>query len=127
MNDTVTWQQVVNVPSDAPNEYKAHSLLRAKDEVSRKLYSILEQCKNPAVVEIQEKMTTYPGSGQMNGGGYSDYYSQHDEIRVIVKVTPVQHRHVEIEHIEPSFLPPESPQSFLKRLRYAITGVWHDR
>jgi hypothetical protein len=48
-----------------------------------------------------------------------------DEIKIIVKVTPVQHRHVEIQKWDTNFAPMASP-TFFKRLRYAITGRWHN-
>ena len=125
MDDTVVWQHVNNVSIDAPDEYKRHALQFTKDEVGRKLYSILEQCKNPAVVEIIEKIDRVPAWVQANDEQrlYSSGYPMIDEIRIIVKVTPVRYRHVEIPKLDTNFSPVASP-TFFERLRYAVRGRW---
>ena len=111
-DDKSMWACSISVPSNAPDNYKKHALLNLKEDVGRKLYSILEQNRTPAVVEIKERIVK---SG--------DYWQETDEVIINVRVTPVTFRHIEIPKLDTNFAPVASP-TFFERLRYAITGRW---
>lgn len=113
-NDKRLWSYSIRVPNYAPDEYKQLALLRAKEEVGLKLYSILEQNRGPAVVEIEDRVIK---------AQVADYMGDSDEIAINVKVTPVQYRHVELAKLDTNFAPVASP-TFIERFRYAVTGKW---
>jgi hypothetical protein len=76
------------IHSDAPNEYKQEALRWARQKVSNQLFDILWQSKLPAVVDIDEKIDY----------SYQNYFMQipNDRIKIVVTITPVQHRHIEM-------------------------------
>ena len=118
--DEKRWTHRHYVYSREPDEYKRQALAYSKEEVGKQLYGILEQCGNPVVVELTEKITRIPH-------GFDGYSEPMDEIEITVYLTPVKHRRVEVAALQDlSYSPPKSHQSLIKRLRYAITGEWHD-
>lgn len=76
------------VHSDAPDEYKQEALRWARQKVSNQLFDILWQSKLPAVVDINEKIDY----------SYQNNFMQipNDRIKIIVTITPVQYRHIEM-------------------------------
>ena len=75
----------------APDEYKRHAWEHLKREVGVKLYGILEQEKNPAVVEINERIVSMPKERQ----DWMVYEMAGDILEIEVIITPVQYRNVE--------------------------------
>jgi len=76
----------------APDDYKRHTWEHLKHEVGIKLYSILEQEKNPAVVEINERIINAPKGKE----DWIVYEIAGDILEIEVIITPVQYRYVEM-------------------------------
>jgi len=76
----------------APEDYKSYAWEHLKQEIGLKLYGILEQEKNPAVVEINERIITAPK-------GREDFLCEiaEDILEIEVIITPVQYRNVEFQ------------------------------
>lgn len=106
-----TWTVRNLVKSFAPNEYKQRALQHTKEQAGMEIYKLLEQMPNPAVVQIDEKITEcYSGSD--------------DLIEVSITIVPVHHKDVTIARGFIGFDPLvwiEKP-TFFRRIKYAITG-----
>lgn len=118
-NQSVTWTVKSRVKDFAPKEYKRKALESAKYEAGHKIYELLEQIPNPAVVEIREEITP---SHKVIPGPYSIYETD-DLIQIFIRITPVQYRNIEM----PSYLSFDpiiyiSKPTFFRRLKYAFTG-----
>lgn len=73
------------VEHDAPDEYKKNEFAWMKEEVSRDLYKILEQCTYPCVVYIDEHIIE-------NAEGSFETWKRMDKLLIEVFLYPVERK-----------------------------------
>ena len=93
MQGTKVFKMREQVPVYAPDEYKQHAWEHMKREVGIKLYGLLEQEKNPIVVEINENVIVVPHLKDLKD--WAVYYNYEDILEIEVLLTAVQYRNVE--------------------------------
>jgi len=104
-----------------PDYYKHHAWEHLKHEVGFKLYSLLEQEKNPVVVEINERIISPPKMAAFED--WTIYNNYGDTLEVEVLLTPVRYGNVEM--IKESPIKWEIPivaHKFTDRLHWFLTG-----
>jgi hypothetical protein len=112
-SDRGTWRAKLVLPSDLPDEHKAEAYRQLKRRAGNELFAILEQNKNPAVIEL----------GEIKERQHNDLFPGTIEISIEVRVTPVRYRNTEIA------LPSSNHDvdvmrrmNFWQRLKYAVFG-----
>lgn len=121
-------QYVISVknPIGAPPEYAARNLEFARRKAGNELYNILYTSRLPAVVDIEEVSIHHPANSLPEYRFFAE-----NELQIVMTVTPVVHRHVEIAYM-PSLpvsryiakYPPKNKiKHALQRLAYYIAKV----
>lgn len=107
----------IKTPVEAPPEYAAHQLEAVRRQAGNELYKILYSQKLPAVVDIEEISIPAP-----QGNFYSPYFQNENELRIEITVTPVQHRHITMTHID--YLSAQQSAHWTARLVSKIRGLY---
>lgn len=97
-NERNEFYQSAVIEAHAPDDYKRYALHHLKEQVGMQLYNILEQCKNPIVVElIEEEPKPIYFNPHKDEPQWVETYQEEFRIRVIT--TPVQYRDVVIPRL----------------------------
>lgn len=94
MENTIEHIKKMVVPIEVSQEFKVRLYERLRDDLSYDLYKILEQTKNPAVVELGELQVKEKYEEVF------DYYPRFEEISLSVFITPVQYHHMTFSKID---------------------------
>lgn len=84
----------IKTPMGAPSEYAAHALEAGRRKAGNELYNILWGYKLPAVVDIEEI------SKPAHPVDFYNTYRPENELIIEITVTPVQHHHVVMSHMD---------------------------
>ena len=106
------------VPSEFPDDYKAHALEVARHEAGMRLYDLVYRVPNPVALEIDEEITK---------GVYGyDYRQPMDEIRITVKLTKIQRQSMYFASTHgPDDYSIYPPLSLWRKATYKIKDTWH--
>ena len=77
----------IKTPAESPMDYAVRALEAGRRKAGNELYGILYSQKLPAVIDIEE---IYIPAEQ----GNFDTYPKEHELRIVITVTPVEHRHI---------------------------------
>lgn len=97
------------VASYLPDEYKAHSLKRCREQAAGRLFDALYRYKSPCVVWVDEYIEPINES--------------QDEIRIEIRMNSVTTMHVAVlGYIPPVVVKPPRGMTFFERLRFLFRG-----
>jgi hypothetical protein len=125
---TRTWVVAMQVDGEMPEEYKPIAYAELRRKLSNELYEVLEQSRNPAVVEVSE-LRVEKLSPTFEALAYSGCpIPYHERISYEVKVTPVRYQHVEMQKMEPFdwFRKPPKEATFWQKTKWLFTGKIDD-